>query len=64
MHLAAIGHPVVGDATYGGARPALVLDRPFLHAEQLAFDHPTTGARLSFASALPAELEAVLATLG
>ena len=64
VHLAAIGHPVVGDATYGGARPALALDRPFLHAEQLAFDHPTTGARLSFASALPADLQAVLATLG
>ena len=64
VHLAAIGHPVVGDATYGGARAALALDRPFLHAEQLAFDHPTTGARLSFASALPADLEAVLATLG
>ena len=37
---------------------------PEAPAEQLAFDHPTTGARLSFASALPADLEAVLATLG
>jgi 23S rRNA pseudouridine1911/1915/1917 synthase len=64
VHLAAIGHPVVGDATYGGARSALALDRPFLHAEQLAFDHPATGARLSFTSALPADLQAVLATLG
>ena len=43
VHLQAIGHPVVGDAGYGGARPALALDRPFLHAGGLAFAHPVTG---------------------
>jgi 23S rRNA pseudouridine1911/1915/1917 synthase len=64
VHLAAIGHPVVGDATYGGSRAALVLDRPFLHAEQLAFEHPTTHERVSFSSPLPAELAAVLGQLG
>jgi 23S rRNA pseudouridine1911/1915/1917 synthase len=56
VHLAAIGHPVVGDARYGGARPALRLDRPFLHAERLAFRHPTTGELVTFESALPADL--------
>jgi 23S rRNA pseudouridine1911/1915/1917 synthase len=60
VHLAAIGHPVVGDARYGGDRPAFVLERPFLHAEVLTFDHPATGERVTFASRLPPELEDVL----
>ena len=59
VHLAAIGHPVAGDARYGGHRPALALDRPYLHAHRLAFDHPGTGERLTFASPLPADLQAV-----
>lgn len=60
VHLAAIGHPVLGDRRYGGARSARLSDRPFLHAAQLAFDHPATGERLSFESPLPADLRAVL----
>jgi 23S rRNA pseudouridine1911/1915/1917 synthase len=60
VHLQAIGHAVVGDATYGGARPHVVLDRPFLHAAALAFDHPLTGEPLRFTSPLPADLAAVL----
>lgn len=63
VHLAAIGHPLVGDGRYGGARPALVCPRPFLHAGHLAFDHPVTGDRLAFESPLPADLAAVLAGL-
>ena len=63
VHFAAIGHPVVGDDRYGGARPALTLDRPFLHAEELAFDHPATGERVRFSSALPVDLVALLAQL-
>jgi 23S rRNA pseudouridine1911/1915/1917 synthase len=63
VHLAAIGHPVVGDARYGGARQSLPLDRPFLHAEAVALDHPVTGAPLAFTSPLPADLAAVLAGL-
>ncbi len=63
VHLSAIRHPVVGDLTYGSARPALVLDRPFLHAEELAFAHPITGAPLRFASPLPRELAGVLDAL-
>jgi 23S rRNA pseudouridine1911/1915/1917 synthase len=59
VHLAAIGHPVVGDTRYGGNRPALPLSRPFLHAARLAFDHPATGARVTFESPLPADLEEV-----
>jgi len=60
VHLAAIGHPVLGDARYGGARSARLSPRPFLHAAQLAFDHPVTGERLSFEAPLPADLQAVL----
>jgi 23S rRNA pseudouridine1911/1915/1917 synthase len=63
VHLAAIGHPVVGDDQYRGARPGLVVDRPFLHAHRLAFAHPTTGQRVELTSPLPPELEAVLAQL-
>ncbi|MHB8669857.1 MAG: RluA family pseudouridine synthase [Acidimicrobiales bacterium] len=60
VHLAAIGHPVVGDPRYRGARSSLPVGRPFLHAALLAFDHPGTGRRVEFASALPPELEQVL----
>jgi 23S rRNA pseudouridine1911/1915/1917 synthase len=63
VHLSAIGHPVVGDATYGGSRESLPLARPFLHATHLALDHPVTGEHLSFDDPLPSDLEAVLAAL-
>jgi 23S rRNA pseudouridine1911/1915/1917 synthase len=63
VHLAAIGHAVVGDDRYGGERPALPIGRPFLHAEELAFDHPATGERVGFTSPLPPELADVLARL-
>jgi 23S rRNA pseudouridine1911/1915/1917 synthase len=63
VHLASIGHPVAGDAAYGGAREGLDLDRPFLHAAFLAFDHPRTGERVELAEALPEDLERVLGRL-
>lgn len=59
-HLAAIGHPVVGDDRYGGADPELGLTRPFLHAAHLGFEHPKTGADLSFDSELPTDLAVAL----
>jgi 23S rRNA pseudouridine1911/1915/1917 synthase len=58
-HFAAIGHPLTGDPTYGGSR-RYGLERQFLHAHRLAFDHPGTGERLSFTSELPADLAAAL----
>jgi 23S rRNA pseudouridine1911/1915/1917 synthase len=58
-HFAAIGHPLTGDVTYGGAR-RYDLRRQFLHAHRLAFDHPETGERLSFESELTADLAAAL----
>ncbi|HVE94336.1 MAG TPA: RluA family pseudouridine synthase [Acidimicrobiales bacterium] len=63
VHLAAIGHPVVGDDRYGRSRPGLECPRPFLHARRLSFDHPVTGERVTASSALPADLEGVLARL-
>ncbi|WP_116997693.1 RluA family pseudouridine synthase [Desertimonas flava] len=63
VHLAGVGHPLVGDTTYGDRRPVLGLTRPFLHAAELSFDHPATGERLTFTSELPADLAALLDTL-
>jgi 23S rRNA pseudouridine1911/1915/1917 synthase len=55
VHLRAIGHPVAGDPEYG--TPGLLgLERQFLHAARLAFDHPLTGERIEVISALPPDL--------
>jgi 23S rRNA pseudouridine1911/1915/1917 synthase len=63
VHMASIGHRVVGDGRYGGDRQSLPLPRPFLHAEHLGFDHPITGEALTFTSPLPDDLAQVLARL-
>ena len=55
VHLAAIGHPLVGDVLYGG-HADLGLTRPYLHAFRLAFNHPTTGERVAFESPFPPDL--------
>ena len=64
VHLAAIGHSVVGDGAYRGIRDSVPLHRPFLHAGLLAFDHPATGERLRFEEPLPPDLLDVLERLG
>jgi 23S rRNA pseudouridine1911/1915/1917 synthase len=76
VHLAHIGHPVLGDATYGAgfkasahrlgpeARAALAaLGRQALHAADLAFVHPVSGKRLSFTSPLPPDMARLLTAL-
>jgi 23S rRNA pseudouridine1911/1915/1917 synthase len=60
VHLAAIGHPVVGDDRYGGQRSGVAAPRPCLHAGRLGFDHPGTGERLVLESPLPADVAAVV----
>jgi len=68
VHLSAIGHPIVGDSTYGGVRhrmPAALraverLERPFLHAARLSFTHPREGTRMEFTCPLPPDLQGVL----
>jgi 23S rRNA pseudouridine1911/1915/1917 synthase len=58
VHLAAIGYPVVGDATYGFKSPHL--SRQFLHASKIGFYLPSTGKYVEFESPLPPDLEKVL----
>jgi 23S rRNA pseudouridine1911/1915/1917 synthase len=60
VHLAAIGHSIVGDPRYRGAKARFALARPFLHAHHLAFAHPATGERVAFDAPLPPELVAAL----
>jgi 23S rRNA pseudouridine1911/1915/1917 synthase len=62
VHLAAIDLPVAGDPTYGRGGD-LGLERQFLHAARLAFEHPFTGEQVDVSSPLPPDLEAALATL-
>jgi 23S rRNA pseudouridine1911/1915/1917 synthase len=76
VHMASLGHAVVGDVLYGAPRemrarrgratdegPALSLARNFLHAAQLELAHPRTGERLALQSPLPPELQAFLEKL-
>jgi 23S rRNA pseudouridine1911/1915/1917 synthase len=79
VHMASLGHPVVGDTLYGasaaivpvdgakqgraGGLPRLVLPRNFLHAAELEFVHPGTGERLSLVSNLPTDLKDFMAQL-
>ena len=58
VHLASIGHPLIGDAIYG--KPDAALNRHFLHASLLGFRHPKSGDRCEFQSELPAELRGYL----
>ena len=58
VHLAHLGHPLLGDGLYGRTSP--LLPRHFLHAHHLGFKHPTTGVDLEFHSGLPKDLAAVV----
>lgn len=69
VHLQALGHPIVGDTLYGaphriGQEPQILsLDRNFLHAFRLVFQHPKTRKTMTMESSLPAELQKLLETL-
>ena len=66
VHLASLGHPVAGDAVYGGRRRPPVpvpLEGLALHAAALAFVHPATGERVEFRAPLPARMERLLSHL-
>lgn len=69
VHLASLGHPIVGDPLYSGrkkyrwAKNLLGLPRPFLHAQKLEFLHPETSKKVSFEAALPGDLHNVLELL-
>jgi 23S rRNA pseudouridine1911/1915/1917 synthase len=67
VHLASIGHPILGDRAYGGAGdPArrLGLTRPFLHSWRLAFHHPITAIRVELEEPPPQDLEEALRRSG
>jgi len=61
VHLASIGHPVLGDATYGAASADPAPTRPMLHAAVLGFVHPASGEYVEFRAPLPADMETAVA---
>jgi 23S rRNA pseudouridine1911/1915/1917 synthase len=63
VHMAYLGHPLVGDLKYGPARPHFGLQGQFLHAATLGFHHPRRGEYLEFTAPLPGELADILVRL-
>lgn len=63
VHMASLGHPLLGDLLYGGSALA-GLQRQALHAYRLAFEHPTSGRMLSFSAQLPFDLAKAMDALG
>ncbi len=69
VHFASVGHPVLGDRTYGGKTlltikgSKVALPRQMLHAEFLGFVHPATGVQMEFTSELPQDMLEVIAAL-
>jgi 23S rRNA pseudouridine1911/1915/1917 synthase len=75
VHMAHIGHPLVGDPLYGGSlklpkgataelvNALRVFRRQALHAERLSFEHPASGELLSFSAARPADMDELIAAL-
>ena len=61
VHLAWLGHPILGDGVYGRRSP--LVPRHFLHAHSLAFVHPASGKPMEFRSPLPLDLQAALETV-
>ena len=64
VHLAHLGHPLLGDTVYGGKKPVPGLAGQCLHAAQLTFTHPSTGERLTVEAPLPDWFTAVLNRYG
>jgi 23S rRNA pseudouridine1911/1915/1917 synthase len=61
VHLAAVGHPIVGDRVYG--KPSPLVARQFLHAHRIGFAHPRTGERVQYEAPLSDDLRAALEKL-
>jgi 23S rRNA pseudouridine1911/1915/1917 synthase len=58
VHLAAIGHPIIGDKLYG--RASALVPRQFLHAQRIVFTHPSSGETMSLEAPLAPDLQAAL----
>lgn len=63
VHMAHIGHPVVGDPKYGPEKQHFMIQGQALHSAQLSLSHPVTGEKMCFSAPLPADMEAILANL-
>jgi 23S rRNA pseudouridine1911/1915/1917 synthase len=64
VHMRAIGHPLLGDPTYGmSGKQSIDFPRQALHAARLAFVHPARGTRVEWASPLPADMRALIESL-
>ena len=63
VHMASLGHPLVGDGLYGGS-PLGGLERQALHAYRLAFAHPVSAESLTFTAPVPADMESAFKALG
>ncbi|MBN1267996.1 MAG: RluA family pseudouridine synthase [Kiritimatiellae bacterium] len=64
VHMAHLGHPVVGDRQYGRARQqVLPAPRQMLHAERLAFQHPRSGEQVELTAAVPEDMQTLLLAL-
>ncbi|MCK5758203.1 MAG: RluA family pseudouridine synthase [Clostridiales bacterium] len=63
VHLSYIGHPVIGDETYGGAKSGHSIKGQALHAAKLGFEHPDTGEKMNFEAQPPEEFKLLLEEL-
>ena len=64
VHMASIGHPLLGDLVYGPVKQPFKLQGQVLHAKVLGFIHPSTGAYMEFETSLPAYFEELLKNSG
>ena len=56
VHMAHIGHVLLGDVTYGWRNAKIAVERPLLHAYKLAFTHPRTGKQMEFTAPIPEDM--------
>ena len=63
VHMTAIGHPIVGDQTYGKRQSIANLSRQFLHASKLTFNHPISSKKISVTSKLPDDLQSAISLM-
>lgn len=63
VHMAHIGHPVVGDPKYGSGRKIFAIEGQALHSTELTFMHPTTGIKMSFKAPIPKDMQDILLKL-
>ena len=63
VHMTAIGHPIVGEQTYGKRQGIANLRRQFLHASKLTFNHPISSEKISVTSKLPDDLQSAISLM-